>query len=87
MVKEITKIRAKTSTDDELLKECKEEAKCNTCDSITWTEPAKGTRIDPPPNTVADLIHTRGAIRIYENQGAYVNGVGTEEAGNRVIIP
>ncbi|KGM91614.1 uncharacterized protein PADG_12298 [Paracoccidioides brasiliensis Pb18] len=65
MVKEITKIRAKTSTDDELLKECKEEAECNTCDSITWTEPMKGTRIDPPPNTVAvvvDLIHTRGAI-------------------------
>jgi hypothetical protein len=36
---------------------------------------------------VVDLIHSRGAIRIYENQGGYVNGVGTEETGNQVIIP
>jgi hypothetical protein len=36
---------------------------------------------------VVDLVSTRGAIRIYDQQGPYINGVGTEEAGKRIIVP
>jgi hypothetical protein len=35
-----------------------------------------------------DLVQNRGAIRIFEREsGEYVDGVGTEEEGFRVIIP
>jgi hypothetical protein len=36
---------------------------------------------------VVNLAQNLGAIRIYEQNGAYVNGVGTDESGYRVIIP
>ncbi len=56
-----------------------------------WTTPSKATRIEPPPNTVAvivDLVDDQGAIRMYEKESdTYVDMVGTEEAGNMVILP
>lgn len=64
---------------------------CGECHLIVWTMPAKATRIDPPPTTVAvivNLVDGQGAIRTYEKENdAYVDIVGTEEAGNFVIIP
>lgn len=64
---------------------------CGDCESIIWKTPSKGTRIDPPANTVAvvvDVVDNRGAIRIFEKEGEeYVDGVGTEETGNLVIVP
>lgn len=36
---------------------------------------------------VVDLISARGAIRIYDQQSSYVDGVGTAEAGNLIIVP
>lgn len=64
---------------------------CGECHPIEWTTPSKATRIDPPPNTVAiivNLVDGQGAIRIYEKENdTYVDIVGTEEAGNIVIIP
>lgn len=86
----VTKVRTQTSTDGGLLEECKKETRCDNCD-ITWTTPSKGTRIDPPATTLAivvDVVHSQGAIRIFEkSDDEYVDGVGTEEAGNRVIVP
>ena len=64
---------------------------CGDCEPITWTTPSKGTRIDAPSNAVAvviDVVESRGAIRIFEKESdEYVDGVGTEEAGNLVIVP
>lgn len=64
---------------------------CGDCEPITWTTPSKGTRIDPPAKTVAivvNVIDNLGAIRIFEQEGdEYVNGVGTEEVGNLMIVP
>lgn len=37
---------------------------------------------------VVDLVQNRGAIQIFKKEsGEYVDGVGTEEEGFRVIIP
>jgi len=37
---------------------------------------------------VVDLVYNQGAIRVFEKAGdTYVNIVGTEEAGNLVIVP
>ncbi|KAI2376528.1 hypothetical protein LOY89_002677 [Ophidiomyces ophidiicola] len=45
----------------------------------------------PPKNTITiivDIVHSQGAIRIFENgDDLYVDGVGTEDAGYMVIIP
>lgn len=64
---------------------------CGPCEPLEWTTPPKATRIDPPSNTVAvvvDLVHKQGAIRIFEKEDdTSVNIVGTEETGNRVIVP
>jgi hypothetical protein len=84
------KIRAASSSDDALLMECQEKVPCENCDRITWSEPGRGNRIEPPSNTVAvivDLISARGAIRIFDQQDTYVDGVGTADAGNLVIVP
>jgi hypothetical protein len=64
---------------------------CGDCEPIIWITPVKGTRINPPTNTVAvvvDVGSNRGAIRIFEKEGGgYVNIIGMEEAGNQVIVP
>jgi len=90
MVKKAKKIRTQASTDEEISDECKKETKCGDCD-ITWTTPPKQTEIKPPENTVAvvvDVVDNRGAIRIFEKGGdKFVDGVGTEEKGNIVIVP
>jgi hypothetical protein len=36
---------------------------------------------------IVDLISARGAIRIFDQQDTYVDGVGTADAGNLVIVP
>jgi len=73
------------------LEECKNETACNECEPINWTTPSKGTRIDPPTNTLAvvvDVVNNRGAIRIFERKGdKYVDGVTMDDRGNMVIIP
>ena len=60
------------------------------CDQITWTNPAKGAEIHPPPETLAvivDVVNNRGAMRIFEKEGGeYVDGVGLDDAGTLVII-
>lgn len=87
----VRKIRAKSSTDDGIVEECKEELRCGDCEPICWSTPSKGLQISPPPNTVAvvvDVVRNRGAIRIFEKEGGeYVDGVGTEEEGYRIIVP
>ncbi|KFX97011.1 hypothetical protein V490_02996 [Pseudogymnoascus sp. VKM F-3557] len=86
----VKKIRTQSSTDDEILKDCKNETTCGDCEPITWTAPLKGTRIDPPANTFAVVVdvHNRGAMRIFEGNGnSYIDGVTVEEAGNLVIVP
>ncbi|KAK9543857.1 hypothetical protein V6Z98_001668 [Aspergillus fumigatus] len=90
MAGNFNRVQAMASSDDELLQECKELAQCTRCDSITWSEPGKGNRIDPPPNTMAvvvDLTSGRGAMRIYDKTGPYVNGIGMEDEGKRMIVP
>lgn len=62
---------------------------CDECDSITWFDPNRGSRIDVPSNIVAiavDRINHRGAIRVYD-QGKYVGGVGSETAEDVIVIP
>jgi hypothetical protein len=36
---------------------------------------------------VVDLINARGAIRIHDQQGSYIDGVGAADAGNFIIVP
>jgi hypothetical protein len=58
---------------------------------VTWTNPPIGERISPPDDTVAvvvDLTNGQGALRIFEKEtGGFVDGVGTEEKGNQILIP
>ena len=58
---------------------------------ISWTNPSKGVQTTPPLRTVAvvvDVVRNRGAIRIFEKEsGEYIDGVGTEEEGYRIIVP
>jgi len=88
----VTKIKATSSTDEKLVEECQEKTNCSDCDpTITWTTPEKGKRTTPPENTlvmVVDVRSSRGAIRIFEtSSGEYVDGIGTEQTGNMVIVP
>ncbi|KAH6719536.1 hypothetical protein BKA61DRAFT_278006 [Leptodontidium sp. MPI-SDFR-AT-0119] len=86
----VTKIRTQTTTDDELLEECKTETECGDCD-ISWTTPPKRTEITAPEETVAvvvDVVNYQGAIRIYQKgSNKSVDAVGMEEAGKLVIVP
>ncbi|KAF4769163.1 hypothetical protein HAV15_008758 [Penicillium sp. str.  len=72
MDKAAKKVRTESSSDSGILEECKKET-------------------TPPPRTAAivvDVVQNRGAIRIFEKEsGEYVDGVGTEEEGFRIIIP
>ncbi|KAG4420649.1 hypothetical protein IFR04_006239 [Cadophora malorum] len=90
MVKNIKKIRTQTSTDAELLEECKNETNCGDCE-LSWTTPPKRTQIKPPGNTVAIVIDVSargGAVRIFQNDSdERVGAVGVEEAENLVIVP
>lgn len=88
----VTKIQAESSTDDKLVEECEEKTNCGNCDhTITWTTPEKGKITTPPENTVViivDVRSNRGAIRIFQKSGGeYLDGIGTEQAGNLVIVP
>ncbi|KAH7370305.1 hypothetical protein BKA65DRAFT_545014 [Rhexocercosporidium sp. MPI-PUGE-AT-0058] len=87
-----TKIQATSLTDEQLVDECKEKTNCGDCDpTITWTTPAKGKITTPPENTVViivDVRSSRGAIRIFrKSDSGYVDGIGTQQAGNLVIVP
>ncbi|EER43769.1 predicted protein [Histoplasma capsulatum H143] len=74
MSKEITKIRMKSFTDDDLLEEIKK---------ATRIDPPQNSVA-----VVVDVVESQGAIRIFERKDdSYVNGVGTEEAGHMVIVP
>jgi len=91
MAKDVPKIRARASEDTELIQAYQSQVVCGDCKPISWSTPAKGTKIEPPAQTdaiVVDLVDSQGAIRIYEKANdEYVDGAGTEEAGNFVIIP
>lgn len=56
-----------------------------------WCTPSKGVQLSPPGGTIAivvDVISNQGAIRIFEKEsGEYIDGVGTEEEGYRIIVP
>jgi hypothetical protein len=56
---------------------------------ITWTSPSKGTRVQPPPGTVAivvNLVDNPGAIRIFKDE-TYIDGVYMDDsAGSREIV-
>jgi hypothetical protein len=57
---------------------------------IQWSKPPKLAHLSPPPSTVAivvDVISNQGAIRILNKDGKFVDMVGIEESGYRVIIP
>ncbi|ELR10463.1 hypothetical protein VC83_01803 [Pseudogymnoascus destructans] len=87
----VTKIQAASSTDDKLVEECEEKTNCDCDPTITWTTPAKAKPTTPPENTVAIIVDVRmskGAIRIFQKSGSeYLDGIGTEQAGNLVIVP
>ncbi|OBT53130.1 hypothetical protein VE04_05756 [Pseudogymnoascus sp. 24MN13] len=90
-------IQGASSTDEQLVEECKEKArffqstKCDCDPTITWTTLAKATPTTPPENTVAIIVDVRtnkGAIRIFQQSDSeYLGAVGTEQTGNLVIVP
>ncbi|KAH6869235.1 hypothetical protein B0T10DRAFT_297393 [Thelonectria olida] len=86
----ITKVKLARTTDEELLEECKNEMQCGDCD-ITWINPPKGTRIQPPANTVVvvvDVPENKGAIRVFKTgTDKHLGTVGTEDAGYMVVVP
>lgn len=59
--------------------------------TISWLYPDRGSETTPPASTailLVDVGNHLGAIRIHERTtGRYVDGVGTEQAGNVVLIP
>jgi len=92
----VTKIRAASSTDDKLVKECEKKTNCGDCNpTITWTTPSNKPTT-PPEDTVViivDVRSSRGAVRIFKQSGddassdEYLDGIGTEQAGKLVIVP
>lgn len=64
---------------------------CGDCDIPSWIDPSNNTRTTPPQNTVAiviDVRNNRGAVYIHETQGGkHVDGVGTENSRNLVMVP
>jgi len=102
----ITKFRLEGKTEQGLLDSCKtEEIKTDErlhqnniltmlqigdCESITWTNPEKGTRIYPPVHTLAvvvDLTDGQGALRFFELEtDKFVDMVGMEDAGKQVLV-
>ncbi|KAH6661626.1 hypothetical protein B0J14DRAFT_350339 [Halenospora varia] len=88
----VTKIKARSSTDDKLVEECQNKTNCGDCDPIiAWTTPSKGIRTTPPQDMLVIIVNVRsnrGAIYIYKTEsGEYVDSIGTEQAGNRVMVP
>ena len=86
MAKDVLKIRAKAGEYNELIQVYKNEVGCEDCKPISWSTPIKGTRIEPPTQIdaiIVDLVASQGAIRLFETaSGEYLDGAGTEEAGN-----
>ncbi|KAI9749788.1 MAG: hypothetical protein M4579_006738 [Chaenotheca gracillima] len=86
-----SKIRLQAATDDDLVEKCKEQTNCGDCTAPDWMTPSEDVRMIPPEDTVAlviDIGQNQGAIQIVEKQAnKYVDMVGTEEAGNMVMIP
>ncbi|KAI9888494.1 MAG: hypothetical protein M1814_006885 [Vezdaea aestivalis] len=87
----VSKIRTQESEDDKLIDKCRDSFDCGDCESPTWKAPSNNVHIHPSENTIAIIIDVRdnkGAIFIHEKEdGKYVDGVGTEETGNLVIVP
>ncbi|KAJ5789057.1 uncharacterized protein N7518_006068 [Penicillium psychrosexuale] len=60
------------------------------CENIEWTALPKATRMKPPPKAIAvivDVIESQGAIHITDDDGSYIDMVGTEFAGHLVLVP
>jgi hypothetical protein len=60
------------------------------CENIEWTALPKATRIKPSLNAIAvvvDVIERQGAIHITNDEGSYIDMVGTEFAGHMVLVP
>ncbi|KFY68445.1 hypothetical protein V496_01067 [Pseudogymnoascus sp. VKM F-4515 (FW-2607)] len=88
----VTKIiQGASSTDEQLVEECKDKTNCDCDPTITWTNPEKGTSTTPPENTAAIIVDVRtskGVIRIFQKSDSeYLGAIGTEQAGNLVIVP
>ncbi|KAI9749079.1 MAG: hypothetical protein M4579_007014, partial [Chaenotheca gracillima] len=64
---------------------------CQDCKDPFWFSPDKNIITTPPENIVAVVVDVReddGAIFIHEVQsGTFVDGVGTEESRNLVVVP
>jgi len=95
-MQKFTKIKATSSTDEKLVKECEKKTNCGDCNpTIAWITPDNTFRT-PPEDTVVlivDVRSSRGAVRIFQKSGddasvdEYVGGIGTELAGKMVIVP
>ncbi|KAL4759748.1 uncharacterized protein BDW70DRAFT_139442 [Aspergillus foveolatus] len=91
MMSKVRKIRVKDPVDSSIIDECKKEIRLADYEAIEWFTPSKGVQLCPPPHTLAivvDVISNQGAIRIFTKEsGEYIDGVGTEEKGYRIIVP
>ncbi|KAL4758411.1 uncharacterized protein BDW70DRAFT_141911 [Aspergillus foveolatus] len=87
----VRKIRVRDAVDSSVIDECKKEIRSAEYEAIEWFTPSKGVQLSPPPHTIAivvDVISNQGAIRIFTKEsGEYIDGVGTEEEGYRIIVP
>ncbi|KAK4065950.1 hypothetical protein Purlil1_13989 [Purpureocillium lilacinum] len=87
MAIEVKMTRVERQADAALLAYFSEFGDCG----ISWAEPTKAQKIEPPANTVGivvDVPHNKGAIRIYNSteNDAHIGTVGTEDAGFMVIM-
>ncbi|KAL3480984.1 hypothetical protein BJX99DRAFT_219494 [Aspergillus californicus] len=91
MMSNFRKIRVKDSVESSIIDECKKEIHLGDYEAIQWCKPCRGIHYSPPPYTIAivvDVISNQGAIRMFgKEHGEFIDGVGTEEEGYRVIVP
>lgn len=90
MSDEIEKYKLGSVPRESLLEVVSEKINDDRCESIEWITPPKASRMKPPSTVVAvivDVTNKQGAIHITNDDGTYIDMVGTEFAGYFVVVP
>ncbi|KAL4788738.1 hypothetical protein BDV19DRAFT_195512 [Aspergillus venezuelensis] len=90
MADEVRKCKLDPIPRENLIRVVNQNLNRDDCECIKWTALPRATRIKPPPEAIAivvDVTTSQGAIHITNDDGLYIDMVGTEFAGHLVLVP